>query len=353
MKAAPPDAAHQVALLRAMLEVPSPSGAEGALAALLAKEMERLGFAARIDEVGNVVGEIGAGGGATVLLIGHLDTAPGLLPVRDVGGRLYGRGAVDAKGPLAAMICAAARLVHAPARIVVVGAVEEESGNSRGAMAIRNGHERPDAVIVGEPSGWSSVVLGYKGEVGLRYRVVRPAVHPTHPDAKATEHAVRAWTSLCDLLGPELSHTAFDKPGVTLRSLHGDLTSATAEFSVRTPVGFDVPDLAARLGGRLPEGELSIRHAVPACRVGRRDPVVRALSAAIRECGGTPTMKVKTATSDMNTLAEVWPVPMATYGPGDSRLDHTDAEHIEVAEYQRAVDVLGGALCALVRGGLS
>lgn len=350
---ASPDKAHPVALLRAMLEIPSPSGEEAALADLLAEEMTQLGFAARIDDVGNVIGETGTGGGPTIMLIGHLDTAPGFPPVRHDGGRLYGRGAVDAKGPLAAMVCAAARLADTPGRVVVVGAVEEESGSSRGAMAIRDGHDRPDAVIVGEPSGWSSVVLGYKGEVDLRYRVVCPAVHPTHPAAKATERAVLVWNSLCELLGPELSHTVFGQPGATLRSLHGDLTSATAEFSVRTPIGFDVPRFVARLRGQLPEGELSVGNVVPACRVGRRDPVVRALSAAIRERGGAPVMKVKTATSDMNTLAEVWPVPMATYGPGDSRLDHTDAEHIEVAEYLRAIDVLDDALNRLIHGGLS
>jgi LysW-gamma-L-lysine carboxypeptidase len=49
----------------------------------------------------------------------------------------------------------------------------------------------------------------------------------------------------------------------------------------------------------------------------------------------------------MNTLAEVWRVPMATYGPGDSRLDHGDDEHIVLADYFRAIDVLCLALAEL------
>ncbi|MFE5212392.1 acetyl-lysine deacetylase, partial [Streptomyces sp. NPDC056600] len=57
-----------------------------------------------------------------------------------------------------------------------------------------------------------------------------------------------------------------------------------------------------------------------------------------------PRLKVKTATSDMNTLAEVWDIPMATYGPGDSSLDHADDEHIVLSEYLRGIDVLTSAI---------
>ena len=56
---------------------------------------------------------------------------------------------------------------------------------------------------------------------------------------------------------------------------------------------------------------------------------------------------MKTATSDMNTLAEVWDIPMATYGPGDSRLDHSDTEHIILSDYLRGIDVLCEALAEL------
>jgi LysW-gamma-L-lysine carboxypeptidase len=79
-------------------------------------------------------------------------------------------------------------------------------------------------------------------------------------------------------------------------------------------------------------------------RSGRSDPVVRAVTAAIRRHGGTPRPTLKTGTSDMNTVAPHWDVPMATYGPGDSSLDHSDEEHIEIAEFLKGVDVLTTAL---------
>jgi LysW-gamma-L-lysine carboxypeptidase len=51
----------------------------------------------------------------------------------------------------------------------------------------------------------------------------------------------------------------------------------------------------------------------------------------------------------MNTLAEVWDIPMATYGPGDSSLDHADDEHIMLSDYLRGIDVLTTALSELAR----
>jgi LysW-gamma-L-lysine carboxypeptidase len=340
---------YAVGLLRGMLEIPSPSYQERPLADFLANVMVDLGFQAHIDVVGNVIGVIERGDGPTLMLLGHLDTVPGELSVRSEDGRLYGRGAVDAKGPLAAMICAAASAVDFPGRIVVIGVVEEETPRSRGAMAIRASHEQPDAVIVGEPSGWSSVVLGYKGKLDLRYTVKCPATHPSNPVPKASELAVACWAALVDLLGPDSSHDAFARPGATLCQLNAGLTAATADLSVRTPPGFDVDTLVRELRDRLPVGDLEVLNSVAACRVGRASPAVRALVSGIRRLHAEPRLVVKTATSDMNTLAEVWDIPMATYGPGDSRLDHADTEHIMLSDYLRGIDVLSVAISELAQ----
>jgi LysW-gamma-L-lysine carboxypeptidase len=331
-------------LLRRMLEIPSPSYRERDLAEFLAGAMKELGYAVYVDGAGNAVGTLDRGPGPLVMLLGHLDTIPGHLPVRSQDGRLYGRGAVDAKGPLAAMICAAASATAFRGRIAVIGVVEEETPCSRGAMAIRGAHERPDALVVGEPSGWSGVVLGYKGKLDLRYTVDCPATHPSNPDPKASELAVACWNALVDALGPHAGHGAFDRPGATLCSIGGDPVSAFAELSVRTPPGFDVDALVEDLRGRLPDGKLTVVNSVAACRAERGNPVARALVAGIRRQHAQPRLLVKTATSDMNTLAEVWDIPMATYGPGDSRLDHADAEHIRLSDYQRGIDVLIHAL---------
>src|SRR5207302_10653346 len=92
-----------------------------------------------------------------VILLGHMDTVRGHVPVKLQDGVLYGRGAVDAKGPLATFLSATARLVRSRRLdtlqhpVVVIGAVEEESATSRGARAVVERY-RPLACISGEPS---------------------------------------------------------------------------------------------------------------------------------------------------------------------------------------------------------
>ena len=354
--AATPRVSEQTAvrLLRQMLEIPSPSCAESELASYLAEAMTGLGFDACVDETGNAVGRIDRGPGPHIMLLGHLDTVPGQIPVRSSAGKLYGRGASDAKGPLAAMVCAAASATAFAGQISVIGVVEEEVPSARGAVAIRDSLPPPAACIVGEPSGKSSVVIGYKGKLDLQYSVTCPPGHPTSPAAKATELVADCWTALKDILGP-VDHRVFARPGLTLESFSGDITTAVAKIGVRIPPGMDTDALLAELRSRLSTnsagtdsaGSLTVLGARSPYLADRRNPAIQALVTGIRRQSGRPTLLVKTATSDMNTLAEKWDVPMACYGPGESKLDHTDDEHIVLADYHWAIAVLSHALTQL------
>ncbi len=84
--------------------------------------------------------------------------------------------------------------------------------------------------------------------------------------------------------------------------------------------------------------------------VPRGDPVVMALTGAIRARGGAPTLWRKSGTSDLNLVIPAWGIPGAAYGPGDARLDHTDREHLSVAELRRSAEVLRTALGELTAG---
>ena len=101
-----------VQLLTNLLGIFSPSGKEESIADFLVEKMKQLGFRVRKDGIGNVIGEIGDGEPA-VLLCGHMDTVTGHIPLRVEKGKIYARGAVDAKGPLAAMVTAATRVAQA------------------------------------------------------------------------------------------------------------------------------------------------------------------------------------------------------------------------------------------------
>jgi len=79
----------------------------------------------------------------------------------------------------------------------------------------------------------------------------------------------------------------------------------------------------------------------------KNTPLVRAFLRAIRAQSGQPTFKLKLGTSDMNTVGPVWKCPIVAYGPGDSSLDHTPGEYLDLEEYQRAIAVLAQVLTDL------
>src|SRR5437763_12413198 len=165
----PADAAREVELLRGLVAIPSLSGRERAAVEYLRAAMDGLGFDTAIDGAGNAVGVLGDGP-REVVLLGHIDTVPGEIPVRIEGGILHGRGAVDAKGPLATFVCAAARAHQqgiAGLRVVVIGAVGEEA-ESGGAHYVAPRY-CPDLCVIGEPGGWERIVLGHKGSLGGVY----------------------------------------------------------------------------------------------------------------------------------------------------------------------------------------
>ena len=150
-----------------LLEIRSPSGEETQAATHLAQWMAKRGFVARRDAAGNAVGILEpsapAADGESVrelLLLGHIDTVPGFPRVVVRDGKLYGRGAVDAKGPLVAFATAAAIVGPQPGwRIIVAVAVEEEAVTSKGARYLLTKHN-PALVVIGEPTGWQRVALG-------------------------------------------------------------------------------------------------------------------------------------------------------------------------------------------------
>ena len=347
-----------VGLLEALLAIPSPSGQEDAVAAYLVHQMQARGFQAGRDEAGNAVGTIGPPDAPReILLLGHMDTVPGLIPLRESGGRLYGRGAVDAKGPLAAFLLAAARVSPRlrDVRLSVVGAVEEES-HGRGARHLAASRPAPECVIIGEPSAWEGVTLGYKGLLVFDYKRRQPGSHSAGEMTGPAEKAVALWNSL-------MAYAAARNEG---RSGHFDtLDPALGDFRVVGDGLYTGVDMRVTL--RLPPGlhpdevEQHVRSwsngdsvhfypSDPPFQAAKNTPLVRAVLKAIRAEGGRPRFKLKTGTSDMNIVGPAWGCPIIAYGPGDSALDHTPDEHIELAEFRRAVDILAHTLETLAAG---
>lgn len=332
----------------------SPSGAEGAAATWLVERMHTLGYEqAYIDETGNPVGLIGKGP-RQIVLMGHIDTVPGELPVRLSEGVLYGRGAVDAKGPLATFVDAAAAAGAAEGwQIAVVGAVEEES-SSKGARFAAS-EFAPEYAIIGEPNHWDRVALGYKGTAWAEINVKQEQTHTASGAASACETAVLYWQAIQQFAAEYNAGRprAFDQVLPTLREMHsgqdGFTQWARLQVGVRLPLPLSTEDWYARLAAICGEGAVQrLGEAIPAWSCEKNSKVVRALLAAIRGEGGQPAFVYKTGTADLNIVAPAWGCPALVYGPGDSTLDHTPNEKLALDEYLRAVKVLTEALKQLM-----
>jgi len=119
-------------------------------------------------------------------------------------------------------------------------------------------------------------------------------------------------------------------------------------IGLRLPPGANVAALQDQMRARCNGARLSFPDCVPPFQAEKNTPPVRALLRAIRAEGGRPRFKLKTGTSDMNIVGPAWGCPIVAYGPGDSSLDHTPDEHIEIAEFRRGINVLARALETLV-----
>jgi LysW-gamma-L-lysine carboxypeptidase len=122
---------------------------------------------------------------------------------------------------------------------------------------------------------------------------------------------------------------------------------AELTIGVRLTLDADPDALTEELAARASGGQLRFRGGCRAYRGDKNTPLVRAFLKGVRAAGGTPGFLLKTGTSDMNVVGPAWRCPILAYGPGDSSLDHTPHEHVEVAEFLRAVDVLEAALHSL------
>ncbi|MGH2493019.1 MAG: [LysW]-lysine hydrolase [Candidatus Limnocylindria bacterium] len=340
-------------MVRGLVAIPSTSRREGEAVEWLVARMSERGFRASVDDAGNAVGEIGDGP-AHVVLLGHIDTVPGEIAVTVEDGELIGRGAVDAKGPLAAFVAAATKRV-AGVRVTVVGAVEEESPTSAGAR-FRATLAAPDWCIVGEPSGWDAVTVAYKGRLALRVALSRSARHGAAPGLTCSEEALALWTSVQAAAERRTSNAdGFAKLDCRLEGMSGGasdglLERAELRVGYRIPPGITTAELEAefRAIAAAHDGDATIEieriGAEEPARTSRTTPLARAFVGAIADSGGKATFKVKSGTSDMNILAPAWGCPMVAYGAGDSRYDHTPMERLSLSDYARSIRVLESVL---------
>ncbi len=385
------------------------TAAEAACQDAMAAHLAALGM--RVDRFealpgrDDVVGRLaGAGGGRSLILNGHVDVVPAgdpsAWPHDPWGGelegdRLWGRGACDMKGGIAAGIVAlralAALGVRLAGDVVFQSVVDEETGGPGTRAALARGH-RADAAIVLEPTAreivtveggleWVRVVVrGRTGHSAVRYRSVHAGGRGEA--VSAIEKAVKLLAAVAELERHWAVHKVHPlmprgittiNPGVIAGGSGGGADGmpngmvAYSNFSDYCALGLSLKYLPSERGDDVraefeqyvarvaaadpwlrehpPEIEWGVSGvSFPPSEVASDHPLVTGLSAAFRAVAGEPRLGGFEAVSDLAWLAEAG-IPAVLYGPGDFAQAHSSAEYVGVDELVEVATVVALALC--------
>ncbi len=326
-----------VELLRGLVRIPSESGNEAAVVGRLEETFRELGWKARRSgkNLFTFLGE----DGPLLLLNSHTDTVPigegwtqDPLAADVVDGKVYGRGSNDAKGCLAAMIAGAARAYakDPPRGRVCLAATCEEEITGSGLEELIKELPRPDAAVVGEPTGLQPAVA-QKGLLILTLTAKGVSAHAAHGGGvNAIEGAARDVLALADFPF-EREHAALGRPSLRVTQIKGgDRHNVVPDrcqlvVDIRTTPDYPPDELVALVRGKV-RSDVEVRSKrLESVDTDPAHPIVRAALAANPKGKpyGSPTL------SDWVFLKGI---PTVKAGPGDSRRSHAPDEYVAVSE---------------------
>src|SRR3984885_8760349 len=323
------------ALTRRLVDIESITPREEAVGELLCAELARRGFDARKMPVegarNNVLATWPGHPRPDVVFSTHMDTVPPFIASSEDDGRIYGRGACDAKGIIAAQILAAEKLHGAGVFAGLLFLVGEER-DSIGAKAANLQPIGARFMINGEPTE-NKLALASKGALHVELVAQGKMAHSAYP---------------------ELGESAIDKLVEALHRLHAMTLPAEPE------VGACTKNVGSIQGGRAPNVISDFAKADLFYRlVGPADALRREITAAVddlaavhftretpflrlRTLDGLPTM-VAAFTTDIPSLPD-WGEPLLL-GPGSIHVAHTTGEFVEKAQLRDAVEIY----CAMAK----
>jgi len=324
------DATDIVALTRALVDIDSTTGREGAAARWLGDYLRAHGWSVleqRVDATRfNVLATPAGGAAGAVKLSTHIDCVPPFFPSRLEGDRLYGRGACDAKGILAAQVAAADRLRRAgETRISLVFVVGEERGSDGARVANEAATDHASRFLIdGEPTD-NRLGLATRGILRLKLRATGRAAHSSFRELG--ESAIdKLIDSLVDLRSaalpedPVLGRTHYSI-GLITGGVAPNVVSPSAEAEVMFRTVCDAAD---------------VRRAVAALeRRGTIEHVLEVPPVRLTTVPGFDTA-VFPYTTDIPFLPR-WGAPLL-FGPGSIHVAHTADEYVSVAELHAAAD---------------
>ena len=369
-----------VDFLSQLIAIPSPSGGEGAVVGRLREEMEKIGYdEVRVDPIGNLIGRLGSGP-RVIAIDGHCDTVgtgdPGgwdgdPFEARDDGRVIYGRGACDQKGGLAAAVFAGKIIkeIGIPEEIslyVVASVLEEDYEGLSWRTIIEENGIKPEAVVLTEPTD-SEIKIGQRGRLEMKLTVRGISCHGSAPHRG--DNAVYKITPIVDEIAA--LNQSLPPSGALGRG-----TIAVTDVRSSSPSLCAVPDSAAiHLDRRMTEGEdeascvaeikalNSVREAgaevsVPEYRVESHTGLVRSLRANFpawvmdprhplvetarevcrRQLGRDPGVGVWGFSTNGVATNGIHGIPSIGFGPGFERHAHTAEDQVEKEELRRALE---------------
>jgi acetylornithine deacetylase len=389
------DAAWTIAALERLVRVPSVTGDEGAVqgavAALLAETriaLERLspdpaearadpdwpGEEMPRDTLPIVLGRLGSGGGPRIVLVGHVDVVPIGDPAtwtrdpwaaeRD-GDRVYGRGAVDMKGGVAAILGALQALKQAglASRLggeVLFASVPSEEDGGQGMLAAIRAGVTGDKAVITEPTGLD-IVIAHAGALTFRLTVPGRAAHASvrregvsaldnlqtlvralqadeaarngaETDPLMTVHGLPYATIIGKVSGGDWASTVIDrivaegrygvKLGQTWRDAERDLLRCVDDANESDPFLRDHPATVELTGGKFSSARIPADHPLPTGLAAVAGPLL----------GREIALQGEPYGADMRLLVNEGKTPTVIFGPGDKRVAHSADEWVSVDE---------------------
>jgi acetylornithine deacetylase len=319
---------HQ--LTRQLIDIPSPTGEELAVAQFLSTFLRDLGYQVEMQEVEtdrlNVLATTKSD--PQVVFSTHIDTVPPFIPSSEDDANIYGRGSCDAKGIIAAQIFAAERLRATGVEQVGLLFTVDEELSSKGAQAV---NDNPVArqcryLINGEPTD-NKLAVGTKGSMRFLVQTSGKSAHSAYPEAgdSAIEKLLDVLDDIRKIDWPD--DPFFGKTTCNIGVINAGTrpnvipADAVAELQVRLTMSVDE---AKRIVEGVVAGRASVKYA------SAHDPVKLFYVRGFEQC-------VVRFTTDIPYLSN-WGQAVLL-GPGSILDAHTDHERISKRELESAVDL--------------
>ena len=350
----------------------NPPGREAEIASFLAERISELGLKAKVDRFNdraNCQGSLRWGEGARILLLTHLDTVPAgsgeawsIPPFEGVTreGRVYGRGAADAKGSIASMLGALKAIVDSGLKFrgeVIFAAVADEEVESQGVRRLLASGLKADYAVVGEPTNLQ-VCIAHKGRLVLSAKFIGRQAHSSMPDQGINAlYAASDFTLNVESLSRKLSerkHHLLGSPTIAVTVLRGgekdnmipDSSEVLIDRRVLPGEALETAleglrriseRSAKRYGAR---SELRIVRWVPPAETDSRSKIAMVAAEAVRRVSGIEAKpRGFQATCDMSFLVNQAHIPSIILGPGGLEQAHSVDEWVSIRELVAAAEI--------------